>query len=67
MSRKSRSYEQAFVVSTDTTVRLLEIPEARDEFRKRVELVQALILEMILRGRRRGRPTQKEENYEEAA
>lgn len=67
MSRKSRSYEQAFVVSTDIPVRLLEIPEATVEFRKRVELVQALILEMILKGRRRGRPTQKEEIHEEAA
>jgi len=67
MSRKSRSYEQAFAVSPNIPVKLIECPERELEFRERVELVQSLIAEMIVLGRKRGRPAQKEESYEKAA
>jgi hypothetical protein len=56
-----------YVVPVDIPVIFHPLPESAADFLKRKEELQELIARMILLGRKKGRPSTKEESYEEAA
>lgn len=62
-----RKANPLYVVSENIPVIFHPIPESTTEFQKRREEVQELIAQMILLGRKKGRPSKQEVLHEEAA
>jgi hypothetical protein len=62
-----REYIPTEIISEDLTVYFFPVPESSLEFLKRKEEVQEMIAQMILLGRKKGRPPKEEEEHEEAA
>lgn len=56
-----------YIVDVDLPVNLIPTPESSDEFQKRREEVQDIIVRVLLAGKKRGRPSKKEEYNEDAA
>ncbi len=67
MKSGARQYSSATAVPSDIKILLKEVVESSGEFQKRIDQTQVLIVQMILLARKRGRPSEKEEQYEEAA
>ncbi len=62
-----REYIPTEIISDDLAVYFFPVPESSVEFLKRKEEVQEMIAQMILLGRKKGRPSKKEDSHEEAA
>lgn len=56
-----------YLVDSSLPVNLIPTPEPSDEFQKRREEVQDMIVRILLTGKKRGRPSKKEEYIENAA
>lgn len=56
-----------YIVDSSLPVNLIPTPEPSDEFQKRREEVQDMIVRILLTGKKRGRPSKKEEYIENAA
>lgn len=56
-----------YIISQDIPIIFRPLPEPSIAFQKRKEEVQELIAQMILLGRKKGRPSRKEDLHEEAA
>lgn len=56
-----------YIVDPSLPVNLIPRPESSDEFQKRREEVQDMIVRILLTGKKRGRPSKKEEYIENAA
>lgn len=67
MRKKARNYQPALAVPLDISVTLKACAEDSRRFHERAALIQAMIAEMVLLARKRGRPTVKEDEYEKAA
>lgn len=56
-----------YIVDANIPVNLIPTPESSDEFQKRRDEVQDMIVRILLTGKKRGRPSKKEEYNENAA
>ncbi len=56
-----------YIVDEDLPVNLIATPEPSEEFQKRRDEVQDMIVRILLTGKKRGRPSKKEEYNEDAA
>lgn len=65
--RMKRDYFPSQLIEENLPVHLHPVPELPADFLKRKEQVQQMIAKMILLGKKKGRPSQGEELYEEAA
>jgi hypothetical protein len=65
--KRGRRPNPEYDVPEDLKVILCPVPESHAEFQKRKNEVQTMIAKIILLGKKRGRPSYKEETYEEVA
>ncbi len=64
---RGRKRNPLFAVRSDLPVTLYPTSEPGSEFMKRHDEVQSIIVKMILLSKRRGRPSEQDQDHEEAA
>lgn len=64
---RGRKADPLYMVNPDLPVHLIPTPEPASEFRQRRDEVQKIIVQILLLGKKRGRPAKREEIHEEAA
>lgn len=65
--KAKREYAHTEEIPENLVMLFRPLPEPSSEFVKRKEEVQEMMAQMILFGRKKGRPSQKEGLYEKAA